>query len=165
MQARVFDAPFHLLPSPSQCLPERNECNTAVQRLFVHSGGPDCPSSYLSDCCFHRIVRLSHVLFDLSLLPWSNSIPWNGIVTPDLFHDIDESYDPGSGHRAPHHHHVLSGLSSGLRSSSKDCAGYTPTLALRFNHGRDRLPYALSNLSLLSHEHSKFRECEGSRSY
>lgn len=95
------------------------------------------------------VATFSGFLPHLSLLPRHNALSGNRPGSSDLLHHIDYAHDSRDRDRAARDNYLLSRASPGLRASPAHRAHNATALAVRVDHGSDRLSYALPDLSFL----------------
>ena len=147
-----FDAFFHFVSSASKRVFERVKRDHSPRWIFIHPRRSSCGTSYLPDFRTHCFICFSRVLSDLSLLSRHYSLSRNRLVATSVFHCADQSHDPRRRDCSVNRDYFLPGSAPGFRSASKDRPHHLAVVVLRVHHWRNRLPYALSNLSLLSYD-------------
>ena len=136
--------------------------SSSICRVFIHTEGKRSSTPRLSDFSFDSVSALSCLVSDLPLLSRNYALSGHRILASDLFHSPYQPHYPRGGYRAFDSRNLLPRHKDGLCSAPQNCAGHIAFVVLRVNHRRHRLPYALSDLSVVRQNWSS---CSGSLSH
>jgi len=133
---------------------ERHKRSAIACGFFIYSFGQSSGTSCLPDISTRSLNSFSRLISHVSLLPRHNAISGKRTSATDLLHDSYEPHNTCYRDCSSNRYNICPCLSTRFRSSREDSQNYAAALVLRVDYRRDRLPNALSDLSLLS-EHSR----------
>ena len=129
---------------------ECDQRNPVVFGLEIYQGAQRCCTSRLPGLGIDRFAALSYLVSHLSLLPRHDAFSGHWTGSSDLFHYPDDSHHTRSGNRATRRADLVSRASRGLRATPAHRPRDASSLDVRVDYGRDRLSYALPDLSFLN---------------